>query len=410
MLSIVRASRALPVVCLALLGACGGSGSSGQPPVGLPIVIGEPPPAALDTVRYLAVARDAACADTRNRLYVIDNKFVFWDKAGNCADAAYSHTLFGATNIEPLCSLGDSIAGPMSRCNDESARPMFDIIVRNRDARDLGLGPSHVVRELEVPAREGSSLAFEALAASPSSGVNVAKNLVIRDAATLAEVWSAHTSNLVPRTAMPKVDFNTHMVLALFGGARGGCREFGLQRVTVGSNARLLAWYRDRDVTSVAVCTAMLDTPMHMVAIKKSDASVAFVKQSDDPVAYSALSRSGNSAMTQKAELVIRDAAAFDAMWTRHVNGQPDKPVVNFARQMVIAVFGGPGYNNGCHGMAIESIDRAGGKIHVRVVHWQPGPASQLMCTQAILFPAEMVVLDQASEEVSFSTETRYYP
>jgi hypothetical protein len=280
MLVIVRALRALPLASLVLLASCGGSGGAGQAPATTPIVIGEPAPAP-DTVRFLNMAREANCADTRNRMYVIDNKFIFWDKAGNCADASYAHALFGAATAEPLCSAGDSIAGPMTRCADEAARPMFATIVRNLDARDLGLGPAHTVRELDVPKNGGD-------------------------------------------------------------------------------------------------------------------------------VAYTELSRSGYSNYTDKAELVIRDGAAFDAMWARHVNGQTDKPVVNFERHMVIAVFGGA-YSNGCHSLGIESIKRVDRKIHVSLVHSQPAPDAPIMCTQAIVFPAQMVVLEKSADEVSFSTQTRYY-
>lgn len=406
MLVIVRALRALPLASLVLLASCGGSGGAGQAPATTPIVIGEPAPAP-DTVRFLNMAREANCADTRNRMYVIDNKFIFWDKAGNCADASYAHALFGGATAEPLCAAGDSIAGPMTRCADEAARPLFATIVRNLDARDLGLGPAHTVRELDVLPKDGSSIAFEQLAASASSGTGEAKNLVIRDAARLADVWAAHTSNLNPRPAMPRVDFDTHMVLALFGGTRGGCHEFGLRSVTV-AGERLVASYSDRDVTAVALCTAMINSPMQMVAIKKSSASVDFVKSTADDIPYTELSRSGYSNYTEKAELVIRDGAAFDAVWARHVNGQTDKPVVNFERHMVIAVFGGA-YSNGCHGLGIESIKRVDGKIHVSLVHSQPAPDAPIMCTQAIVFPAQMVVLEKSADEVSFSTQTRYY-
>lgn len=407
MFSIVRALRALSVSGLVLLASCGGSGNPGQALAISPIVIGEPPPAALDTVRYVSYAREAACADTRNRLYVIDNKFVFWDKAGNCADASYSQTLFGPANIESLCSTGDSIAGPVTRCSDEAARPMFSIILRNLDLKDLGLGPTHTVREIDVLPKDGSSYAFGTLAASPQSGVTETKNLVIRDAATLADVWTAHTSNVVPRPALPEVDFEKQMVLALFGGARSGCHEFDVQRIAV-SGERLVVYYNDRDVTPVAICAAVVNTPMQMVVVKKTAASVEFTKWTPDLVPYSELSRSSYSNYAQKAELVIKDAAAFDAMWARHVNGQPDKPVVNFDRQMVIAVFGG-GYSNGCHSMSIESINRFDGKIHVSVVHWQPAPESPVICTMAIVSPAEMVVLDKTAEEVMFTSQTRYY-
>jgi hypothetical protein len=50
-------------------------------------------PAPIVTSDFINLAKDASCANTKNRLFVIDQKQVFWDKAGSCADAAYSQTL-----------------------------------------------------------------------------------------------------------------------------------------------------------------------------------------------------------------------------------------------------------------------------------------------------------------------------
>src|SRR5215468_8520052 len=52
---------------------------------------------------FVEMARQAGCADIRNRLFVIDQTLVFADHAGNCADASYSQTLFGKTIDRVLC-------------------------------------------------------------------------------------------------------------------------------------------------------------------------------------------------------------------------------------------------------------------------------------------------------------------
>ena len=66
--------------------------------------------------------------------------------AGNCADASYSEMLYGSTPDQVLCSLYDSIAGPMKNCQHEQYRAMFDTITANLDKPDLGLGPDHTVQ------------------------------------------------------------------------------------------------------------------------------------------------------------------------------------------------------------------------------------------------------------------------
>jgi hypothetical protein len=101
-------------------------------------------------VPYVEMARQAECADIRNRLYVIDQTLVFADRAGSCADAGYSQTLFGKTIDQVLCVNHDSIAGPMKNCSDPSYQALFDTIITHLDEPDLGLDASHTVQQLPL--------------------------------------------------------------------------------------------------------------------------------------------------------------------------------------------------------------------------------------------------------------------
>jgi hypothetical protein len=100
----------------------------------------------VDLAPFKAMARAASCADIRNRLFLIDNQFVFWEGAGNCADASYSQILYGNTRDQVLCSRNDSIAGPMKTCRDARFRGMFDTLTKNLNKPDLGLGAEHTVQ------------------------------------------------------------------------------------------------------------------------------------------------------------------------------------------------------------------------------------------------------------------------
>ena len=102
---------------------------------------------ALDMEPFLQIAENAACADLRNQLYLIDDQFVFWASEGQCYDASYAYILFGETPDEILCSLEDSIAGPRSTCQPE-LESLFETIVQNLDHPNLGLGENHTVIEL----------------------------------------------------------------------------------------------------------------------------------------------------------------------------------------------------------------------------------------------------------------------
>ena len=101
---------------------------------------------AIDLAPFKERARASGCADIRNRLFVIDDQLVFWDVAGNCADASYAQTLYGSTPDQVLCVLHDSIAGPVKECQDAQYQAMFDTITANLDQPDLGLGAGHTVR------------------------------------------------------------------------------------------------------------------------------------------------------------------------------------------------------------------------------------------------------------------------
>ena len=63
-------------------------------------------------------------------MYVIDQKMIFWDTEGGCADASFSIALYGTTPQQVLCKSVDSIFGPnggsvaTTRCEERySSKP-----------------------------------------------------------------------------------------------------------------------------------------------------------------------------------------------------------------------------------------------------------------------------------------------
>jgi hypothetical protein len=94
------------------------------------------------------MAQNATCADTRNWLFLVDDQQVFWDRAGTCADAGFSQTHYGTTTNTVLSEHYDSVAGPVTQYQDENYRVMFDTMVANLDAADLGLGQGHSVQSV----------------------------------------------------------------------------------------------------------------------------------------------------------------------------------------------------------------------------------------------------------------------
>lgn len=142
-----RIGAAHLLAALTLIGCGSGSGAALDRLAGQGMANGALPANA----EFIARAQAASCADLNNRLFMIDRRMVFWDRAGHCADNAYGRTLYGMTPQVVLYSVSDSIAGPRSSCLDAQSRALFDVIVANLDKGDLGLGSSHQVEALFIP-------------------------------------------------------------------------------------------------------------------------------------------------------------------------------------------------------------------------------------------------------------------
>lgn len=86
-----------------------------------------------------------SCVDVRNRVIEIqppsdpDSRLVLLDQAGNCADASYRQVLYGGDGSKVLCSNEESFAGPRKSCPVSSYAAVFETILANLGAPDLGL-------------------------------------------------------------------------------------------------------------------------------------------------------------------------------------------------------------------------------------------------------------------------------
>lgn len=411
-----RARRALPMMlgpALALmLAGCGGGGGVNTPVIISPgIAIGEPVPGAFVTTAFVAKARVEQCSDIRNKLYVIDNKMVLSDRAGNCPDNGKAQVLYGSNVDTVLCYAADSIAGPVTSCKDDANRALFDTIRKNLDRADLGLGGAHTVKAVDFLPADGSALNFAVVSNAGMSAIQTPKQVVARDAAALAALWREHSANLAAEPPLPKVDFTTHMVLGLFAGNSAGCHEIGMQRVVV-SGDKLVAEFIERDIDPVAMCIAAQTSPMQLVAVQRTDAAVEF--RQVKPLSFSDIVHSSQSNRWAAAlNVVIKDQASWAAIWAAHSTpmtpvgvdpgpGSP-APAIDFSRNMVVAAFMGT-QGSGCYGIRISDISSFGGKLRVNILNTVPGPLA--MCTMALTSPVHMVQMARSDEPVEFSIQT----
>jgi PrcB C-terminal len=100
---------------------------------------------------------------------------------------------------------------------------------------------------------------------------------------------------------------------------------------------------------------------------------------------------------------VIRDDSTFAQFWQALGAGQ--RPVVDFSRDVVIAVAAGQRQTGG-YAVAVERVARAGKSMTVEVVETVPGPGC--WTTQQITQPVDVVVVAAADAPTwSFSDRTR---
>lgn len=391
----------------ALLAGCGGGADSAAPgdkQFGQGIAVGEPNGGVPVVSEFVKEVQGASCASERNRLFLVDDKYVVWDRAGQCADNAWGLVLMGPTPQAVLCSAGDSIAGPRTTCADERARPMFETIQKNLDKADLGLGSGHKVEPVRFLPPAGEALAFRSLVKEAYSGVNAPREVLIKEQAAWSALWTEHTRIRTPAPALPEVDFTRQMLVGVFSGERhNGCVETSVLR-TVAGEGRLVVEYEERDITAVAICMAVVGQPMQVVAIDRVDVPVEFVKLQAGWNAFRTLDLSNRSLVAAPRTVVVRDSAAFQALWAEHAGPDAKAPEVDFATQMVVGVFLGT-RPSGCHTTGIEEVRRTARGITVRHVNTEPGP--DVACTKMMVNPAHLVAIERSELPVEFAAEIR---
>lgn len=389
----------------ASLAACGGGGEGAavmkNQTAGQGIAVGEPNGGVPVVSEYIKMAQEASCASTRNNLYVVDSKYVLWDRAGNCADASYAQTLMGANPQAVLCTSGDTIAGPRTSCTDESVRALFDTMLKNLDKADLGLGAGHKVEPVGFLPKSGTPVAFKTIVSESFSNIETPREVVIKDAAAWSVLWAEHSKT---RIAAPQVDFSRNMLVAVFqGSGNPGCGTFDVVHVGA-KDGKLLVEYEIRDMSPVMLCLAAVTQPMRVVSVPKVDAPVEFRKIVNDYVNFTTVEPHVRTAIHEQRNVVVRDEAAWASLWAEHAGSEHALPKVDFKEQMVIGVFRGPKPST-CHGGGIANVSFQDGKLQVGVVDSVPGPG--IACGMMIVYPAHLVTVKRSEAPVEFVTETR---
>jgi hypothetical protein len=109
------------------------------------------------------------------------------------------------------------------------------------------------------------------------SGIAMSRRVVIRDERAWRTLWREHAG---PDAAVPRIDFATRMVAAVFAG----------DRPTPGYSVEVVDARRDGDRLGIVVAESrpapgtlaaqVITTPFHIVALPRFDGPVAFTSRS----------------------------------------------------------------------------------------------------------------------------------
>lgn len=400
---------ALALAAVISLSACGGGGGgpdlqAAVNPGAQGIAVGEPNPSTqVDKNVFIKMAQGAACGDKLNRLYIIDNAQVFWDVAGNCADASYSHVLYGATPELKRCSSGDSIAGPRTSCADERYRETFDTIVKNRDKADLGLGASHKIEvvDLTPQVKLGNTVKYEQLVINQYSGNSTVENLTVRDAKEWSVMWKRINANVTDLPYEPWVDFSKQMVVVIFGGsASSGCSGVGVERISEQDGALHVEYAYAPPPEPGVMCTMAITYPATAVVVDKFD-QVKFELIKPTPVKFKRIETTLSATDTSAPfTAVVTDELKLRKLWTQYVDAATVMPSIDFSMQTVLFAWGGVGMT--CQSTTFTGVSRAGGKLYASVQNRVPGPATD--CIMGVKGAGDVVIIERSDEPVVFST------
>jgi hypothetical protein len=141
----------------------------------------------------------------------------------------------------------------------------------------------------KIPALMGLLLTGTALAAEKGPGVDIVKEWkgsnatqetptqrVVEDQAGWEEVWRSMKGNAHPKPDIPKIDFTTHTVIAVFMGRRmsGG---YAVLITSIEGNDKLVVTVKESGPSRGAMVTMALTSPYHVAVIPKIDKAVEFV-------------------------------------------------------------------------------------------------------------------------------------
>jgi hypothetical protein len=110
------------------------------------------------------------------------------------------------------------------------------------------------------------------------------------------------------------------------------------------------------------------------------------------------LDRGTHSNIGDARQVVVRDAAAWSALWKQHAGDRP-MPAVDFAKEAVAAVFVGTRSTGGFSVEIVGAEQKAGAFV---VQYRETKPAAGAITTQVITSPFVLAAVPKADGDVKF--------
>ena len=134
--------------------------------------------------------------------------------------------------------------------------------------------------------------------------------------------------------------------------------------------------------------------------------SVVLLLAIANPLAFSTIFRGTQSRIEEPRAVVIRTAGEWSDLWKAHAPAAP-VPIVDFRREMVVAVFLGTRPTGG-YSVEIATIESKGNETVV--IYRAEEPPRDAMATQALTSPAHLVRLAARRGAVRFERAASITP
>jgi hypothetical protein len=393
--------KALLILSIVFLVACG-SATTQASNAGLPAKS-----KAVQTAEFVKLASNASCANLRNRLFLIDQKFVLWDKKGVCSDASYSITLFGNTPNTILCTKADSIAGPQTKCEQAQHDDMFDTIINSLDQSDLGLGSKYQVQNIDFNSNTTLKLGihFDTINSAYYRGT-APQHIVIKNSSAWKKFIADGKIDLASK-GVQEPNFATQMVLGTFFPTPIDCSKTQILKLTRDDQS-LYAYYSEDKITSIMRCdnsTTLASTPMNLIVTMRDNLPVKFIDVSKQRLSFNQIDMNSQSGVKQKKTIVVKDQNAWKTLWKEHATQGEDLPQIDFTKNMVVGVFLGE-KPSACYSIRDVQIWKVGTQINV--THTNILPGSLVKCAFSIVTPAILIEVPLSEDYVEFNDIDAY--